>query len=197
MAPKLSEKNTSKGKTAKPTTKKASSRSASARTSKSHHDHRVQAEQSPKKSPRSASPRRSGPDHEAQLHAANEKLARQDEMLQAALSDLEAMKRLDEIYVARQKCLKAEIARLSSGEAIKNHCPKCCAVLVEEPYEQILIDRCAGCGGVFFDPGEIDALLSAMAHRFGQAGEKAAGWWSGLFNRKQKHHSLLTSDEEN
>ena len=40
-------------------------------------------------------------------------------------------------------------------------CPKCGRQMAEEDRAGIKIDRCTGCGGVFFDAGELDLLLSA------------------------------------
>ena len=40
-------------------------------------------------------------------------------------------------------------------------CPKCGQQMVEEERSGIKVDRCEGCGGVFFDAGELDLLLQA------------------------------------
>jgi uncharacterized protein len=40
-------------------------------------------------------------------------------------------------------------------------CPKCGQQMAEEDRAGIKIDRCSGCGGVFFDAGELDLLLKA------------------------------------
>ena len=50
-------------------------------------------------------------------------------------------------------------------EASKNShwmkCPKCGSDLEEVEMDQIMVDKCAGCGGVFFDHGEIELMLKA------------------------------------
>lgn len=40
-------------------------------------------------------------------------------------------------------------------------CPKCGQQMVEEGRKGIKIDHCTGCGGIFFDKGELDLLLTA------------------------------------
>lgn len=37
-------------------------------------------------------------------------------------------------------------------------CPKCGRKLEETMYHKVRIDRCAGCGGVWLDPGELETL---------------------------------------
>ena len=53
-------------------------------------------------------------------------------------------------------------------------CPKCGQQMAEEERSGIKIDRCSGCGGVFFDAGELDLLLGA---------QEPAGFLSGLRRR--------------
>jgi hypothetical protein len=38
-------------------------------------------------------------------------------------------------------------------------CPKCGQPLREERYHGIQVDRCAACGGIWFDSGEAESLL--------------------------------------
>ncbi len=56
-------------------------------------------------------------------------------------------------------------------------CPKCGQPLAEEQRAGIKLDRCAGCGGVFFDAGELQLLLEA---------EEPAGFLSGLRRRLKR-----------
>jgi hypothetical protein len=39
-------------------------------------------------------------------------------------------------------------------------CPKCGARLEEVEHEQVKVDRCPGCGGMFLDKGEVEAITS-------------------------------------
>ena len=37
-------------------------------------------------------------------------------------------------------------------------CPKCGADLAEESFQDVRIDRCTECNGVWLDPGELEAI---------------------------------------
>ncbi|HXG65069.1 MAG TPA: zf-TFIIB domain-containing protein, partial [Blastocatellia bacterium] len=54
-------------------------------------------------------------------------------------------------------------------------CPKCDGALVEVVYEDVRIDRCNKCNGVWLDAGELEQLTQQ---------EKHEGWlrrmWRGL-----------------
>ena len=39
-------------------------------------------------------------------------------------------------------------------------CPKCGGKMVEKKFENVLIDQCASCGGMYFDAGELNLLIS-------------------------------------
>jgi hypothetical protein len=43
-------------------------------------------------------------------------------------------------------------------ELCRMRCPKCGRKLEEILYQNVRIDRCTGCGGVWLDPGELDTL---------------------------------------
>jgi hypothetical protein len=53
------------------------------------------------------------------------------------------------------------------------NCPRCDGTLVETDYENIKIDVCNKCTGVWLDPGE----LAHIAAR----DEEKGGWFGGLF----------------
>ena len=40
-------------------------------------------------------------------------------------------------------------------------CPKCGADLEEIEMDSIMVDRCTGCEGIFFDKGELELLIEA------------------------------------
>ena len=53
-------------------------------------------------------------------------------------------------------------------------CPKCGETLIEQNLEQIVhVDKCANCGGIYFDSGELRILLKAE---------------HSLFHRIFRHH---------
>ncbi len=67
--------------------------------------------------------------------------------------------------------MKAKLA----GEDTTNlelSCPKCDGTLHETAYENIKIDVCDKCSGVWFDAGELAQVVDK---------EKEGGWFSGLF----------------
>jgi hypothetical protein len=41
-------------------------------------------------------------------------------------------------------------------------CPKCGREMAEEALSGLKVDRCSGCGGVFFDAGELELLLESQ-----------------------------------
>jgi Zn-finger nucleic acid-binding protein len=50
-------------------------------------------------------------------------------------------------------------------------CPKCGSEMAEEDLSSIKVDRCKGCGGIFFDAGELELLLQS---------QEPAGFLGGL-----------------
>lgn len=40
-------------------------------------------------------------------------------------------------------------------------CPKCGGQMKEAAMGSVMVDQCGSCGGVYFDAGEVDALLKA------------------------------------
>jgi hypothetical protein len=58
-------------------------------------------------------------------------------------------------------------------ELCSMRCPKCGRKLEEIVYQKVRIDRCTGCGGVWLDPGELEAL----------APEEHTSWFGELLSR--------------
>jgi uncharacterized protein with PIN domain len=42
-------------------------------------------------------------------------------------------------------------------------CPKCGGDLTEVTLENVMVDQCASCGGVYFDKGELEILIEARS----------------------------------
>lgn len=72
----------------------------------------------------------------------------EQELIKAARAKREARQKAEQDAV-RQERRKTHFMR----------CPKCGADLQEIEYEGIRVDRCSECEGVFFDAGELDAVL--------------------------------------
>ncbi|HSN68810.1 MAG TPA: zf-TFIIB domain-containing protein [Thermoanaerobaculia bacterium] len=61
-----------------------------------------------------------------------------------------------------QDALAARMAEEEKRKLKELHfmkCPKCGMDMQEYEYREIKLDRCSGCGGVFFDQGEMEQLL--------------------------------------
>lgn len=76
---------------------------------------------------------------------------------------------LEGARVAREK-RERERAALERGEESKHlkelhfmKCPKCGHDLKEEPVDEVLVDRCTFCEGVYLDAGELDKLFLQKA----------------------------------
>lgn len=64
---------------------------------------------------------------------------------------------------------RAEQAKLDESAERKSHymrCPKCGGHLATEEFHRIQVDRCPDCHGVWFDGGEIEAVLQASDRGF-------------------------------
>ena len=58
---------------------------------------------------------------------------------------------------------REEQARLTCEEEHWMRCPKCCANLEEVNYQNVMIDVCSECKGVWLDHGELDLLVKGKA----------------------------------
>lgn len=62
---------------------------------------------------------------------------------------------------------RAELdAQRSVSTAGKLECPRCGSEMNEVAFEQVEVERCTGCGGVFLDKGELEMLTLGKAGRF-------------------------------
>lgn len=82
-----------------------------------------------------------------------------------------------------QTCQTQEAAR---QEAIMT-CPKCGAAMTKEIQQTVVYDKCSGCGGVWLDKHELEAL-AAIASATGQATGQASGMILGMAMAPH-HHS--------
>lgn len=73
--------------------------------------------------------------------------------------------------------MRAKLAS-ESKDATTRDCPKCDGKLVETDYENIKIDVCNSCHGVWLDAGEMAQIL----HTDEAAGN--GGWFGRLFGQK-------------
>jgi len=81
----------------------------------------------------------------------------------------------DQETLARVRGELSEQRRQQEAEQAKHEhwmrCPKCGAEMQEIKMEGILVDKCSGCGGLYFDQGELELMLKA---------HEGTGFFSGL-----------------
>jgi hypothetical protein len=82
--------------------------------------------------------------------------------------DQEAIEKMRARMDAEQQAQEAEAARLK--------CPKCDGTLVETRFENVLIDTCDKCQGIWLDAGEIQSLTQ----------RESGGWLSRLWGSERK-----------
>jgi hypothetical protein len=75
-------------------------------------------------------------------------------------------RKLDQELV--EKLRHQNAAELEEAIRVYTHmrCPKCGEPLQEMTFQQVKIDECTGCGGIWLDKGELESL----------AGPKEEGW---------------------
>ena len=84
---------------------------------------------------------------------------------------------LENDYFRRQEVELIE--RLKGHLAVENAretgliCPKCQGELLEASFQDIMLDVCSGCHGVWFDAGELAHVIK---------NDKEGGWFGKLFD---------------
>ena len=81
--------------------------------------------------------------------------------------DQEAIEKL------REKMRVAEEAKAAGLSSMK--CPRCDGSLKESKFEEVSIDTCDKCGGVWLDSGELEQLTQ----------KEKGGWFSRLWQEKE------------
>ncbi|HXG21104.1 MAG TPA: zf-TFIIB domain-containing protein [Methylomirabilota bacterium] len=72
---------------------------------------------------------------------------------------------------ARQRLAAEELERQRAGSVLR--CPKCDARLEEVSFQEIQVDRCTGCQGVWLDPGELERVTA----------RETQGWLTHVWRR--------------
>lgn len=83
-------------------------------------------------------------------------------------------KNQEAIEKLREKMKVAEDAKAAGLSSMK--CPRCDGSLLESKFEEVAIDTCDKCGGVWLDSGELEQVTRK---------EKGAGWFSRLWQEKE------------
>ena len=78
-------------------------------------------------------------------------------------------KNKEAIEKLRAKMKVAEEAKASGISSMR--CPRCDGTLKENKFEEVMIDICDKCGGVWLDSGELEQLMK----------KESGGWFSRLW----------------
>ncbi len=70
----------------------------------------------------------------------------------------EYFRRKDKESLQRLRDAIREEAQQHSAEPVTMPCPRCTGKLHAETYDEVSIDRCDTCGGVWLDAGELELL---------------------------------------
>jgi len=84
----------------------------------------------------------------------------------------EYFRRKEQESIEKLRAKRAEEEQRKQTEASAIHCPKCEGTLVEITYEDVQVDRCNKCNGVWLDAGELERLTSQ---------EESHGWLSRMW----------------
>lgn len=79
----------------------------------------------------------------------------------------EDLEKLKQLRAERDKARAAQ-AQDAKRSAHFMKCPKCGSDLKETHFRDIAVDVCTGCNGVWFDAGELDALLGTRENAIGR-----------------------------
>jgi uncharacterized protein len=71
----------------------------------------------------------------------------------------------------RQKMKVAEEAKAAGKSSMQ--CPRCDGSLKESKFEEVLIDTCDKCGGIWLDSGELEQLTKS----------ESGGWFNRLWSK--------------
>ena len=89
----------------------------------------------------------------------------------------------DEYFIKRERALVEKLktqqekeAKQALRETCKMRCPKCGEALKERSFQKILIDQCAGCGGIWLDHGELEEVV----------GRDKEGWLAKFWQKAEK-----------
>lgn len=73
----------------------------------------------------------------------------------------EYFRRKDKESLERLREAIREEAKQTSAEPVTMTCPRCTGKLHAEVYDEVNIDRCDTCGGIWLDAGELEQIVNA------------------------------------
>lgn len=84
----------------------------------------------------------------------------------------EYFRRKEQELIEKQRARRAEEEQREKAEVLAVHCPKCDGKLIELTFEDVQIDRCNKCNGVWLDAGELERLTGH---------DESHGWLSRMW----------------
>ena len=81
-------------------------------------------------------------------------------------------RRKDKESLDKLRAALVEEARAHGGDVVTMDCPRCAGKLHEVVYDEVRVDRCDTCAGVWLDAGELEQII---------AQENTAGRWFRVF----------------
>jgi NADH pyrophosphatase NudC (nudix superfamily) len=88
--------------------------------------------------------------------------------------ELEALAKMRADLDAKRKAAEGASAKAAHWMC----CPKCGGKMAEKKFENVMIDQCTACGGIYFDAGELDMLI-----KHEKSGADKSGVLGRLFGR--------------
>jgi NADH pyrophosphatase NudC (nudix superfamily) len=88
--------------------------------------------------------------------------------------ELEALAKMRAELDAKRKAAEGASAKAAHWMC----CPKCGGKMAEKKFENVMIDQCTACGGIYFDAGELDMLI-----KHEKSGADKSGVLGRLFGR--------------
>jgi hypothetical protein len=70
----------------------------------------------------------------------------------------EYFRRKEQELIEKLRAKRAAAEQQGSTQSSALPCPKCDGTLIEIPFEEVLIDRCDKCHGLWLDAGELERL---------------------------------------
>ena len=77
----------------------------------------------------------------------------------------EYFRRKDKESLERLREAIREEAHERGGDPVTMSCPRCTGKLHSEVYDEVNIDRCDNCGGIWLDAGELEQIIGEESGR--------------------------------
>jgi Zn-finger nucleic acid-binding protein len=88
-------------------------------------------------------------------------------------------RRKEQEAIEKLRAQRAAEEQAAQMQASALHCPRCDGTLEEITYEEVLIDRCNKCNGIWLDAGELERLTEQEG-----GGGVLGRWWKTLSGKE-------------